>query len=206
MTTPTKESFGRVLLVAADGDPALTDAVQATLMEFWGELPATEIAAKTVVDMAFDFKATFPAPQFSNGDRLRIAEAVHELLTRARCIAPDPPVMQKPPTAAPPAPAAPSPPAVDYRRMVTDAAVGDCTRSGSNMKVSGGPYRRVRLSGSSIRVKDLVVVVGGTITGSNSSGTVYVPPGVDISIDGSSNSVEIRPESWEKIARRVGLL
>lgn len=206
MTTPTKETFGRVLLVAADGDPVLTDAVQGILMESWGELPATEIGSKTLVDIAFDFKATFPAPQYSNGDRLRIAESVHALLKRARCTMPEPVTIQKPPAA----PRTPTPvsaaPAVDYRRMVLEAAVGDCIRTGSNMNVSGGPYRRVQLTGSNARVKDLVVVGGGLINGSNSSGTVYVPPGVAISINGSNSDVEVRTESWEKIARRAGLL
>lgn len=207
MEAPTKETFGRVLLVAVDGDPVLTDAVQATLMESWGELPATEIGAKTVVDMAFDFKATFPAPAYGNGDRLRIAESVHALLKRARCVAPV--VMQKPPiepsVPAPPT-SAPGPTAVDYRQMVLDAALADCTRTGSNMSVGGGPYRRIRLTGSNARVKNLVVVGGGLINGSNSSGTVYVPPGVAISINGSNSDVEVRMESWEKIARRIGLL
>lgn len=161
MTAPTKETFGRVLLVAVDGDPVFSDAVQATLMESWGELPATEIGAKTVVGMAFDFKATFPAPAYSNGDRLRIAESVHALLKRAKCIAPDPVVMQKVPAASSiPAPVLPAP-AVDYRQMVLEAAAADCIRTGSNMKVSGGPYRRVQLTGSNTRVKDLVVVEGG---------------------------------------------
>lgn len=202
MTAPTKETFGRVLLVAVDGDPVLTDAVQATLMESWGELPAIEVGAKTVVDMAFDFKATFPAPSYSNGDRLRIAESVHALLKRARCV--EPVVMQKPPPAHAATP--PPPSALDYRQMVMEAALGDCVRTGSNMKVTGGPYRRVRLTGSNAHVKDLVVVAGGLINGSNASGTVYVPPGVEVSINGSNSDVEVRTESWEKIARRVGLL
>lgn len=205
-TAPTKETFGRVLLVAADGDPVLTEIVQATLMESWGELPATEIGTKTVVDMAFDFKATFPAPTYGNGDRLKIAESVHALLKRARCVAPEPVPLRKPQPAPAPAPAAASAPAVNYRQMVLDAALSDCNRTGSSMKVTGGPYRRVRLTGSSIRVIDLVVVEGGTITGSSSSGTVYVPPGVDISVVGSSTNVEVRTESWEKIARRIGVL
>ncbi|MFG1794197.1 hypothetical protein [Nocardia sp. NPDC049149] len=205
MSAPTKETFGRVLLVAVDGDPVLTDAVQATLMESWGELPATEIAAKTVVGMAFDFKATFPAPGYGNGDRLRIAESVHALLKRARCAAPEPVRIQKPAAPEPPPPP-PAAPVVDYRRMVLEAALSDCNRTGSSMKVSGGPYRHVRLTGACIRVKDLVVVAGGTITGSSSSGTVYVPPGVDVSVVGSSTDVKVRTESWEKIARRIGLL
>lgn len=206
MTAPTKETFGRVLLVAIDGDPVLTDGVQATLMESWGELPATEIGAKTVVDMAFDFKATFPPPEYSNGDRLRIAEAVYALLKRAKCISPDPVMMQKvPATPSIPTPVSPAP-AVDYRQMVLEVALADCIRSGSNVSVSGGPYRRIRLTGSNARVKNVVVVGGGLINGSNPSGTVYVPPGVDISINGSNSDVEVRTESWEKIARRIGLL
>lgn len=206
MNAPTKETFGRVLLVALDGDPILTDSVQAILMESWGELPAAEIGKKTVVDMAFDFKATFPAPSFSNGDRLRIAESVHALLTRARCVVPEPVSMRKPSAAPSTPPPVPAPPAVDYQRMVLEAALSDCVRSGSSMVVGGGPYRRVRLTGSSIRVKDLVVVVGGTITGSSASGTVYVPPGVDIAVCGSNSNVDVRAEPWEKIARRIGLV
>ena len=203
MTAPTKETFERVLLVAVEDDPVLTDAVQATLIESWGELPAVEIGAKTVVGMAFDFKATFPAPGYSNSDRLRIAESVHVLLKRARCVVSEPVSIRKLPTPPPPAP---STPVADHRRMVLDAALNDCNRTGSNMKVSGGPYRRVRLAGSNIRVEGLVVIEGGRIKGSNASGTVYVPPGVDVSISGSNSNVEVRPESWEKIARRVGLL
>ncbi len=206
MTAPTKETFGRIMLVAADGDPVLTDAVQAVLMEAWGEMPATEIAAKTLVDMAFDFKATFPAPGYGNGDRLRIAESVHALLKRARCIAPEPVSVQKPPAAPRPETPAATASAVDYRQMVMEVALADCVRTGSNLKVSGGPYRRVQINGSNVRLKDLVVVAGGSINGSNLSGTVYVPPGVDVSINGSNRDVLVQPESWEKIARRVGLL
>lgn len=205
MTAPTKETFGRVLLVAVDSDPVLTDSLQATLMESWGELPATEIGSKSVVDMAFDFKVTFPAPEYSNGDRLRIAESVHALLKRANCVVPTLVALQKPPAAPPPPPADPAP-SVDYRRMVMEVALADCIRAGSNMKVSGGPYRHVKLTGSNIRVNDLVVVAGGLINGSNPSGTVYVPPGVTFSINGSNSDVEVRAESWEKIARRAGLL
>lgn len=93
-----------------------------------------------------------------------------------------------------------------YRALLRQNANGDLNRSGMSYTVTGGVYNRVSLSGMSATIRGIVVLEGGDISGMSANGTVYVPRGVNIDISGMSASVEIKPCTYEQLARLAGLI
>jgi hypothetical protein len=177
--------------------PDLPDPVRDRLVGMWGELPVMEVAAKSVLDMAFELKVSFPDPEFDNAARMRIAEALHTSLNRS---------------AEPGADTAPRMPDtgpcaddVSARKALEEAARTAGSFSGSNTVVRGGIYRTLQASGSNIRISDTIVLRSGAVSGSNASGTIYVPPGVDITVCGSNSDVQVVNLGWAKLARKAGL-
>lgn len=194
-TAPT--TTVRTLLLVTPTDSTFTDAVKSTLIDLWGDLPVTELAAKSVVDMAFEFKVTFPDPQYGDAARLRIAKAVHALLRDGE--QPPEPASggQRDDTGQWPIARG------SARRYLQQRAAKPQTVSGMNATVQGGVYSSLNISGMNATVRDAIVLHACTVSGMNATGRVLVPPGTVVNISGMNADVDVVQLSWEALAEQA---
>jgi len=98
--------------------------------------------------------------------------------------------------------------AVNYEALVREAAslVAPISKSGMNATITGGVYTSIRLSGMCAYVDGAVVLDGGQVSGMNCSGVIYMPPGRTIQSSGMNSDVRVVNQTWEQLARRLGLV
>lgn len=71
------------VVALAPADDRLPEGIRALLIREWGDRPAGEIAAMSVFAIASELLAVAPDGDYSNDDRFRAAEGLHDLLKRA---------------------------------------------------------------------------------------------------------------------------
>jgi hypothetical protein len=90
-------------------------------------------------------------------------------------------------------------PEAEAREYVIAACTGNFETSGMNLVVPKRVFRRVRVSGMSLVIQRCVAIEGGSATGMNISGAVYVPRGVRFSWSGMGANIEVIECSWSKL-------
>lgn len=186
----------RTLLLVTPSDDVLTDPVKSALLDAWGDLPVSELATKSVVDMAFEFKVMFPDPAFDDASRLGVAKALHAALagvtgkpSKKKAAAPVSGTKEKGP-----------------RRELFELAQESRTVRGMNTSVRGGVYRTLTVGGMNASVEDVIVLGRCTVSGMNASGRVYAAPGAQVSVSGQNADVEVVQLPWaELLARAVAI-
>ena len=101
------------------------------------------------------------------------------------------------------------PPKRDYKQELEELAdrSGNLDFSGSMSQSQGGVYAMVNFSASMGKLGEGTVVMrGGRVSGSMSSGIIYAPVGVNISISGSMSSVRVVHKSYAELAKIAGLV
>ncbi|WP_280320028.1 hypothetical protein [Nocardia wallacei] len=190
----------RTLLLVTPSDDVLTDAVKSALLDAWGDLPVSELAVKSVVDMAFEFKVMFPDPEFDDAARLAIAKAIHGSLTGVEAVRPEEP------KSATTQPAPTTGEVADARRQLEELAQDSKTASGMGVTVRGGVYRVLKVNGMDAAVQDVVVLKRCTVSGMDASGRIFAAPGAVVNVSGMDSSVEVVQLPWaELLARAVAI-
>lgn len=183
----------RTLLLVTPSDETFTDAVKSVLIDTWGDLPVSELASKSVADLAFEFQATFPSPQYDDTTRMKIAKTVHAILTGESA----PRTKAEQPTEAEPSSA---------RRALEELAQPSKTVSGTNTTVHGGIYSHLEVSGTNATVRDAIVLRRCSIRGTNASGRVFVAPDVPVDVAGTNADVRVVQLPWDELAARAAKL
>lgn len=183
----------RTLLLVIPSDDVLTDGVKSTLIDMWGDLPVIELASKSAVDMAFEFKVTFP--DVDDATRLKIAKAVHA------AFADDSPEPRKPEVPEAPEPQPRKPEA--SRRELEELAQRSKSVSGIGASIHGGVYRTLSVSGIDIRVRDVIVLERCEVSGIGASGRVFVAPGTRVDVSGVDARVDVVQLPWAELADRA---
>jgi hypothetical protein len=185
----------RTLLLVTPSDEALTDTAKSVLIDTWGDLPVSELTSKSVIDLAFEFQATFPSPQYDDQTRLRIAESVHAVLHGTPTQpTPEPKPVAKAPTAE----------SISQTRKELQELAAPVRRiTGSSENVSGGIYMDLYLTACSGNVHDVIVLHRCVITGCSGSGRIFTAPGVPVAIEGSSGSIKVVQMPWSYLAKQA---
>lgn len=191
---PESPTF-RTLLLVTPSDESLTDAVKSVLIDTWGDLPVSELAGRSVVDLAFEFQATFPSPQYDDATRMKIAKAVHVVLVgdggeEVRA--------EKTPT--------PEPSSASPRGRLEELAQRSKTVTGTNSTVRGGIYHVLEVSGLNVTVRDVIVLKQCSVHGTNASGRIYAAPGVQVDVTGMNADVQVVQLPWDELAERAAAL
>lgn len=191
---PESPTF-RTLLLVTPSDESLTDAVKSVLIDTWGDLPVSELAAKSVVDLAFEFQATFPSPQYDDATRMKIAKAVHAVLVGE---AAEEVRAEKTPR--------PEPSSTSPRGRLEELAQRSKTVTGTNATVRGGIYHTLEVTGTNVTVRDAIVLNRCRVRGTNASGRIFAAPGVPIDVVGTNAEIQVVQLPWDELAERAAAL
>ncbi len=184
----------RTLLLVTPSDESLTDAVKSVLIDTWGDLPVSELAGRSVVDLAFEFQATFPGPQYDDAARMMIAKAVHAVLVGDSA---EEVRAEKAPTPDP------STASASPRGRLEELAQRSKSVTGIGVSVQGGVYRSLTVNGIDARVRDVFVLEHCQVSGIGASGRVFVAPGTRVDVSGVNAKVEVVQLSWAELAARA---
>jgi hypothetical protein len=204
VTSERKPTTLAQVLVIAPEDEHLTPLVIAALEHAWGELSAAELARKNVYQLAFELLAILPDPKYNNHDRLYVAEKLDTLLDKLGLGAGSATEAQF------------SGETLDsvklsshgpdhYRQLLYSAAQKRCSAQGECYEVSGGIYRTVDIRGVNGEVKEVIVLEGGSVRGTNIEVELYAPPGVSVRSSGTNVELKVYNLSWEELAVKARL-
>lgn len=189
---PAPSPSVRTLLLVIPSDDVLTDGVKSTLIDMWGDLPASELSSKLVVDMAFEFKVTFP--DVDDESRLKIAKAVHAAL------ADDTPKRTEKPDAEM------KPKSNGSRAQLEELAQPTKQVTGTNMTVRGGIYRTLMVTGTNAMLRDAIVLERCSVQGTNARGRIFAAPGATVDVVGTNADVRVVQLPWDELVERAATL